>query len=301
MEWRTRITELTGVKYPIIMGAFAVIGKAEFTAAFSNAGGFGILTALNYRTLEEFRKEVQKVNKLTDKPWGVNFSIMPPYWIKKRGKGRDEESYLEFVDIAIEEGVKACTTSAYQAPKISKKLHDAGCYWFHKCTTMKHALSAQELGADAVTMVGLEGTGFKNPFQNTTLINITMARKLLKIPIIAAGGIGDARGFLSVLAMGADAACFGTAIIPTEESLASRQWKKKIINQDIYDEKFYKKIYHLELKDSPIASMAAGHCDEIITIDEFIQEKIISRAESILKRWGFTKNTFDLTTENFNE
>jgi len=274
------------------MGAFALLGRAEFAAAFSNAGGFGIITALNFRTNEEFRAELTKMKDLTDKPWGVNFSVMPPYVGEKRGKGRDEQSYLEFTDIAIEMGVKIGATSAYQAPIIGKKLHDAGCYWFHKCATMKHALSAEKLGADAVTIVGLEGTGFKNPFQNTTLVNMTMARKLLKIPMIAAGGIGDARGFLGCLAMGADAVCFGSAIIPTKESPATDFWKSKVIRQDIYDEKFYKKIFHLELRDSPIASMAAGHCDEILSLKDFIQGKIIKNAEQILKSWGFDKDVF---------
>ena len=135
------------------------------------------------------------------------------------------------------------TTSAYQAPGLGTKIKDAGCYWFHKCVTMKHALAAQKVGADAVTLVGLEGTGFKNPVQNTTLVNITMARRLLNEPIIAAGGIGDARGFLGALAMGADAVCLGSSIIATSESLASENWKQKVLNQDIFDEKYYKKIF----------------------------------------------------------
>ena len=202
-----------------------------------------------------------------------------------------EESYLEFVDIAIEAGVKVCTTSAYKAKRIGDKLHDAGCYWFHKCATMKHAIAAEKAGADAVTIVGLEGTGFKNPYQNTTLVNMTMARKLLNIPIIAAGGIGDARGFLAALAMGAEAVCFGSAIIATEESPASKIWKKKIIEQDIFDEKFYKKIFHLELKDSTIGSMAIGHCDKIIPIMDFISN-IVNKAEDILRSWGFAKGEF---------
>ena len=295
MKWKTRITEMTGAEYPIVMGAFALLGHAEFAAAFSHAGGFGIITALNFKTNEEFRAELEKMKGLTDKPWGVNFSVMPPYVTEKRGKGRDEQSYLEFTDIAIEAGVKVCTTSAYQAPIIGKKLHDAGCYWFHKCATMKHALSAEKLGADAVTIVGLEGTGFKNPFQNTSLVNITMARKLLKIPMIAAGGFGDARGFLGALAMGAEAVCFGSAIIATKESPATDFWKSKVIRQDIYDEKFYKKIFHLELRDTPIASMAAGHCDEILSIQDFIQDKIIARAEEILWSFGFDADTFNTT------
>lgn len=295
MIWKTRITDMTRTRYPIVMGAFALIGRAEFAAAFSNAGGFGIITALNFKTNEDFKAELEKMHPLTDKPWGVNFSIMPPYLIEQRGgKGRSEESYLEFLETAIDAGVKVCTTSAYQAPKIGKRLHEAGCYWFHKCTTMGHAQSAEKLGADAVTIVGLEGTGFKNPFQNTTLINITMAKKLLNIPTIAAGGVGDARGFLACLAMGAEAVCFGSAIIPTKECTASEFWKKKIIKQDIFDEKFYKKIFHLQLKDSPIASMAVGHCDKIITIKEFIEDKIIGQTELILKSWGISGEEFCL-------
>ena len=117
-----------------------------------------------------------------------------------------------------------------------------GCVWFHKSATVKHAISAEKAGADAVTIVGLEGTGFKNPNQNTTLINMTMARRLIKVPLIAAGGIGDARGFLAALAMGADAVCFGSAIMATKESPASETWKKQVLHQDIFDEKFYKKI-----------------------------------------------------------
>jgi NAD(P)H-dependent flavin oxidoreductase YrpB (nitropropane dioxygenase family) len=157
---------------------------------------------------------------------------------------------------------------------------------------MKHAKAAENEGADAITLVGLEGTGFKNPVQNTTLVNITMARRLLSLPIIAAGGIGDARGFLGALAMGADAVCLGSSIIATTESLASKNWKEQILNQDIFDEKYYKKIYHLELKDSAIASMAVGHCDEILSLKEFVQDKIMSKAEQILKTWGFDKDVF---------
>jgi NAD(P)H-dependent flavin oxidoreductase YrpB (nitropropane dioxygenase family) len=292
MIWNTKITEMAEIKYPIIMGAFLSLGKAEFTAAISNAGGLGILTAGNFKTIERFQEEIEKMKKLTSKPYGVNFSVMPPQIIEKTVKGRSEDSYLEYVDIAIEAGIKVFTTSAYKAAKIGEKIHNAGCYWFHKCATVNHALSAEKAGVDAVTIVGVEGTGFKNPFQNTTLINMTMARKLLKIPLIAAGGIGDARGFLAALAMGADAVCFGTAIIPTKESPAPDSWKKAIINQDIFDEKFHKKTYHFQLKDSPIGSMAAGHCDDIISVKEFI-ENIVSNAEKILKDWGYQSNEFN--------
>ncbi len=283
---------MTEIQYPIIMGAFVGLGRAEFAASFSNAGGLGILTAINFKTVDKFQEEIEKMKKLTNKPYGVNFSVMPPQFIERTGRGRTEDSYLDYVDIAIDAGIKVCTTSAYKAAKIGIKLHEAGCFWFHKCATVKHALSAEKDGADAVTIVGLEGTGFKNPLQNTTLINMTMARKLLKIPVIAAGGIGDARGFLGTLAMGADAVCFGTAIISTRESPASDSWKNALLNQDIFDEKFHKKIFQFQLKDSPIGSMAAGHCDEIVSLKEFM-DNIISNAEKILKKWGYQGNEFN--------
>ncbi len=294
MIWNTRITELLksvnlDLKYPIIMGAFAIIGRAEFAAAFSNTGGLGILTALNFRTNEEFQEEIEKMNKLTNKPYGVNFTVWPPQVRGTTGRDRNEESYFDFLDIALDAGVKVFTTSAYKAASIGEKVHDAGCVWFHKSATVKHAISAEKHGADAVTIVGLEGTGFKNPNQNTTLVNMTMARKLLKIPLIAAGGIGDARGFLAALAMGADAVCFGSAIMATKESPASDAWKKQVLYQDIFDEKFYKKIFHLELRDSPVASMSVGHVNEETSIKQFI-ENIISNAEKILRRWGFEEN-----------
>jgi NAD(P)H-dependent flavin oxidoreductase YrpB (nitropropane dioxygenase family) len=291
MIWETAISKMTGTKYPIIMGAFMILGRAEFAAAFSNAGGFGMIAAINFTNSDDFEKELEKMNKLTEKPYGVNFSVMPPEILKKGGKGRNEESYLEFIEIALGAGVKVFTTSAYKAPKIWDKIHKANCKCIHKCATLKHALSAEKLGVDGITLVGLEGTGFKNPYQNTTLVNITMAKRLLKLPIVAAGGIGDARGFLSALAMGAEAVCFGSAILATKESPASKKWKEKILKQDIFDEKFYKKIYHFELKDSPIGSMAIGHLNKTISIKEFI-DNIINDAEGILQSWGFESDKF---------
>jgi nitronate monooxygenase len=291
MIWNTRITKMMNTQYPIIMGAFAIIGRAEFAAAFSNAGGLGIITALNFNSSEEFQAELEKMKKLTDKPYGVNFTVWPPQVRSQSGRDRSEESYFEFVDIALDAGVKVITTSAYKAAEIGEKVHNAGAVWFHKSATVKHAISAERAGADAVTIVGLEGTGFKNPNQNTTLINMTMARKLIRVPLIAAGGIGDSRGFLAALAMGADAVCFGSAIMATKESPAPDVWKNQVLHQDIFDEKFYKRIFHLELRDSPVGSMAVGHVDDVQSIAEFI-DNIVSKAEQILRGWGVTGNEF---------
>lgn len=291
VEWITKITQMTGIEFPIIMGAFAGVGRAKFAASFSNAGGLGIITALNFDTNEEFSNELNIMKRLTNRPFGINFSIMPPDMAKKVPKPKTEDFYLDFLNIALDQGIKIFTTSAYQAPHIGKKVHENGGLWFHKCATLRHAQSAEKLGADAVTLVGLEGTGFKNPLQNTTLVNITMAKKLLKIPVIAAGGVGDARGFLAALAMGADAVCLGTAILATEECSIPYSYKMKLINQDIFEEKFYKQIYHFQLKDKSIWSTAAGHIEKIVPVKNFI-DNIITEAESILKSWGYSGNQF---------
>ncbi len=260
MIWKTRLTQMMGTKYPVIMGAFIGLGKANFAAPFSEAGGLGIITALNFKTPYHFKKELERMKELTDNPFGINISVLPPQI--KGGhhlteKSRDE--YLAYIEVALSEGVNIFTTSAYQATFIGERVHEAGCYWFHKSATINHAISAEKASADAVTIVGLEGTGFKNPLTQTTLVNITMARRLLKTPIIAAGGIGDSRGFLGSIAMGAEAVCFGTAVKVCEESPAALKLKEKWINEDIFTEDYHQKIYHLKLRDRVLPSMAVGH------------------------------------------
>lgn len=293
MIWKTRINQMTKTKYPVIMGAFLGLGKADFAAPFTEAGGLGIITALNFKTPNHLKKELEKMKELTEKPFGINISVLPPQ--VKGGHHLTEKSkneYLAYIEVALDEGVKIFTTSAYQATFIGERLHEAGCYWFHKSATIKHAISAERAGADAVTIVGLEGTGFKNPLTQTTLVNITMARRLLKIPIIAAGGIGDARGFLGAIAMGAEAVCFGTAVMVCEESPAALKLKEKWIKEDIFTEDYHEKIYHLKLRDTVLPSMAIGHRKKIIPIKDFIEE-IMNESEVILKSWGFTAEEFN--------
>lgn len=294
VKYKTPFTEMTGVKYPIIMGAFAGLGKADFAAAVSEADCFGIITTHNFKTVKKFKAELEKMRTLTSKPFGVNFSVGPPG--ERFRHFMKEKDFVPFLETAIDFGLKVCTTSAYKAKEIGDRLHEAGLSWIHKCATLYHALSAEKHGADAVVIVGIEGTGFKNPIQNTTLINMTVARKLLKVPIIAAGGIADARGFLSALMMGASAVCFGTLLMATKECPISEKFKQKnLVNQKGYDdEEFYKKIFHLSLKDSPVPSMAVSLIDEILPVKVLIAQ-IITSAESILKKWGKKGEYLDLT------
>ncbi len=291
MIWKTRITQITDVKYPVIMGAFGGWGKSEFASSFSNAGGLGIIAALNFPNLEDFKIDMQNMKNLTDKPFGANLSLPHHTLSDTKEDIKTKKRYLEYVEVALNENIKIFTTSGFKAKFLGDRIHQAGGYWFHKCVLVKHAISAEKDGADAVTLVGLEGTGFKNPFSNTTLVNITMAKKLLKIPIIAAGGIGDARGYLSALAMGADAVCFGTALMMTKECPVALNIKKKWLNMDIFDEHFYNRIFHYNVKNFMSPSMALGHRKEIVPVKAFIEE-IIGGAEKILKLWGFKKEEF---------
>lgn len=294
MNWTTRITQLTRTKYPLIMAAFAGLGKTEFAASFSNAGGIGIITALNYK-LSDFKNQLEKMQELTSKPFGINLTVLPP-GVRFVDGSITEDDYLKYLEIALNEGANIFTTSAYEATFLGERIHEAGCYWFHKCALMRHAQSAEKAGADAITLIGMEASGFKNPFQHTTLVNLTMAKRLLKVPIIAAGGIGDARGFLGVLAMGAEAVCLGTAILTTKESPLSIDIKNDWINMDIFTEDYHKNLYHFALKGTSVPSPAIGFQKKIIPLKDFI-ENLMNNAENILKSWGFTKaefNPFDM-------
>jgi nitronate monooxygenase len=289
MKWTTKITQILNVEYPLIMGAFGGWGKSEFASTFSNAGGLGIITALNFPNPEDFRTDLQNMKDLSDKPFGINLSLPHHILNDNEEDKKTKKRYLDYVDIALNENCSIFTTSGYKASFIGKRVHEAGGLWFHKCVLIKHAISAEEEGVDGVTLVGLEGTGFKNPLTNSTLVNITLARKMLKIPIIAAGGIGDARGFLSALTMGADAVCLGTALMATRECPVPERIKEKWLNLDIFDEQFHEKIYKYNVKNFMAPSTAIGHHNEIIPMKTLIEE-MIKNAENILLSWGFDNN-----------
>ncbi|MFX1401208.1 MAG: NAD(P)H-dependent flavin oxidoreductase [Promethearchaeota archaeon] len=292
MIWNTRITQLIRIKYPLVMGAFGGWGKSEFASKFSNAGGLGIIAALNFPDPADFKNDIQRMKTLTDKPFGINLSL--PHHKLKEDDIKTKDRYLKYIDVALNQDCKIFTTSGYRASFIGKRVHESGAYWLHKCVLVKHAISAEKEGADGVTLVGLEGTGFKNPLSHSTLINITIAKRLLNIPLIAAGGIGDARGFLAALAMGADAVCLGTALMTSEECPVSQDIKERWINLNIFSEDFYDRIYHYNLKNFMAPSTAIGHRRKIIPLKTLIEE-IITEAQNILKSWGFNNTQINTT------
>ena len=218
MKWKTRLTELLNCDYPILQAALSRIGNWKFAAAVSETGAHGCLTAAVSMTPEKLREDIRRVKDATDKDFGVNITVgMCPHIDK-------------MLDVVLDEGIKVIETAVFTADEYGKRIKDAGRKWIHKTATLKHALHAQKQGADALILVGLEGIGFKNVQQLPTMTTIAWASRHIKVPIIAAGGIGDARTFLGALALGAEGVMMGTAFMATQECPISDRFKEKMVN-----------------------------------------------------------------------
>ncbi len=218
MKWKTRLTELLNCDYPILQGALSRIGNWKFAAAVSEAGAHGCLTAAVSMTPEKLREDIRRCKDATDKDFSVNITVgMCPH-------------IDEMLDVVLDEGIEVIETAVFTADEYGKRIKDAGRKWIHKTATLKHALHAQKQGADALILVGLEGIGFKNIQQLPTMTTIAWASRHINVPIIAAGGIGDARTFLGSLALGAEGVMMGTAFMATRECPISDRFKEKMVN-----------------------------------------------------------------------
>lgn len=206
---KTAITELLGVKYPIIQGGMQWVGLAEMAAAVSNAGGFGILTALTQPTPEDLRKEIARCRTMTDKPFGVNLTMLPSI---------NPPPYEQYLDVIIEGGVKVVETAGNSPKEFFAKMKQSGVRIIHKCTSVRHALSAERNGVDAISIDGFECAGHPGEDDIPGLVLIPAAVKALKIPVVASGGIGDGRGFAAALALGAQGINMGTRFCATQEA-----------------------------------------------------------------------------------
>ncbi|HJP40858.1 MAG TPA: nitronate monooxygenase [Dehalococcoidia bacterium] len=222
-SWNSRVTDLLGCRYPIIQGAYGGFGTAAIAGPVSKAGGMGIITAGACKTAEGLREEIEKVRAMTDNPFGVNLTV---------GICPDIVNMLR---VAIECRVPALFTAAYKAEELGIQAKEAGIPWVHKVATVKHARAAERQGADAIVIVGIEGSGFKSVIQLPTLTNITSAVKLIDAPIIAAGGLGDAHGMVAALGMGAEAVYMGTAFMATKECQISDRYKQVLVDSQPWD------------------------------------------------------------------
>ncbi len=206
--FKTRITEIFGIEYPIIQGAMMWLSRAELVAAVSNAGGLGIIAALTFPTANELREEIKRAKSLTDKPFAVNITLLPTI---------RPINYEEYLDAAIEEGISIIETAGRSPQPYMKRLKDAGVKVIHKVARVKDAKAAERLGVDAVTIVGFEAAGHPGMDEVTSLVLIPISADAVNIPIIAGGGIGDGRGLVAALALGAEGVLMGTRFMASKE------------------------------------------------------------------------------------
>ena len=206
---KTKITELLGTRYPIIQGGMQWVGTAELASAVSNAGGLGILTALTQPTPEDLRREIERCRTMTDQPFGVNLTILPAI---------TPPPYAEYLQVIMDSGVRIVETAGNNPKDFIGQLKERGIKVVHKCTSVRHALSAERAGVDAVSVDGFECAGHPGEDDIPNLVLIPAAVRVLKIPVVASGGIGDGRGMAAALALGAQGINMGTRFMITREA-----------------------------------------------------------------------------------
>ena len=217
---QTRITELFGIKHPVIQGGMHYVGFAELAAAVSNAGGLGIITGLTQKTPENLANEIARCNDMTDKPFGVNLTFLPTF---------EAPPYPEYIEAIINGGVKIVETAGRSPEAYMPAFKEAGIKVIHKCTSVRHSLKAEKIGCDAVSVDGFECGGHPGEDDIPNMILLPRAAEELSIPFVASGGIGNAQQLVAALALGADGINMGTRFIATEEAPVHQNVKDSII------------------------------------------------------------------------
>lgn len=217
---KTRITEMLGIRYPIIQGGMQWVGTAEMASAVSNAGGLGVLTALTQPSPEALSLEIKRCRTMTDHPFGVNLTILPTV---------TPPPYLEYVDAIISGGVKVVETAGSSPKDFIGRLKTANVRVIHKCTSVRHAISAQRNGVDVVSIDGFECAGHPGEDDVGGLVLIPLAAQALQIPVIASGGIADGRGMAAALALGAEGVNMGTRFCATVEAPIHEKIKQALV------------------------------------------------------------------------
>ena len=223
MAIKTRFTEMFGVEHPIAQGGMQWVGKAELVAAVANAGALGFITALTQPTPEDLAKEIARTREMTDKPFGVNLTILPAI---------TPPPYAEYRQAIIEGGVKIVETAGYKPQEHIDHFKQYGIKIIHKCTAVRHALSAERMGADAISIDGFECAGHPGEDDIPGLVLIPAAADKVTVPMLASGGIGDARGLVAALALGADGVNMGTRFCVTKEAPIHEAFKRQMVEND---------------------------------------------------------------------
>ncbi len=217
---KTRITEMLGIRHPIVQGGMHYVGFAEMAAAVSNAGGLGIITGLTQRTPADLANEIARCRDMTDKPFGVNLTFLPAL---------NQPDYPGYVRAIIEGGVKVVETAGNNPQMVLPHLKDAGIRVVHKCTSVRHSLKAQAIGCDAVSVDGFECGGHPGEDDIPNFILLPRAADELEIPFIASGGMADGRSLVAALALGAEGINMGTRFIATREAPVHENVKQALL------------------------------------------------------------------------
>ncbi|QGR85635.1 nitronate monooxygenase [Burkholderia multivorans] len=217
---KTKITELFGIEYPIIQGGMHYVGFAELASAVSNAGGLGIITGLTQRTPDDLAAEIRRCREMTDKPFGVNLTFLPSV---------TPPDYPGYIRAIVEGGVKIVETAGNNPQRYLPELKRAGIKVIHKCTSVRHALKAESIGCDAVSVDGFECGGHPGEDDVPNFILLPRAADELKIPFVASGGMADGRSLAAALSLGADGINMGTRFIATREAPVHDRVKQAIV------------------------------------------------------------------------
>ncbi|KAI9320242.1 2-nitropropane dioxygenase [Dichotomocladium elegans] len=223
MVLKTKLTELLGIQYPIVQGGMQYVGTAEMASAVSNAGALGMLTALTQPTPDALRVEIRRCRQMTDKPFGVNLTFLPAI---------SPPPYEEYAKAIIEEGIKVVETAGNNPGKYIKMFKDAGIVVLHKCTAIRHALSAEKLGVDVISMDGFECAGHPGEDDIGGLVLLAKSAKALRIPYIASGGMANGRSLAAALALGAEGINMGTRFMCTQEAPIHHNIKEAMVKAD---------------------------------------------------------------------
>jgi nitronate monooxygenase len=218
---KTRITEMFGIERPIIQGGLMWIAKSELTAGVANAGGIGFMTALTFQEPEDLRAEIRKCRQMTNKPFGINLTFLPTL---------RQPDYPAYINVCVEEGIKFIETAGRNPEPYMGQIKSAGIKVIHKCTSVRHAVKAEKIGCDAVSIDGFEAAGHPGEDDVTSLILIPLTRDAIRIPIVASGGFADGRGLVAALGLGADGMNMGTRFVATQEAPVHENVKQSLVD-----------------------------------------------------------------------
>jgi nitronate monooxygenase len=253
---KTRLTELLGIQAPIICGGMMRVGTADLAAAASNAGALGVMTALTQPTPEGLEAEIERCRSMTDKPFGVNLTV---------GVVASEINYDDYLDVIIKSGVKIVETAGRSPEPFMDRFKEAGIKVIHKCVAVRHALKAERIGVDVVSIDGFECAGHPGEQDVGGLVLFPAATQALSIPVVASGGIADGRGLAAALALGCEGINMGTRFLVTQEAPIHEGIKQKVVEMDENQTRLifrtYKntaRVYRNSVADEVAAIEAAG-------------------------------------------